>query len=113
MNSEIQNSEFRRKMEGKFIPSIDRMFIEEQAGITASQKKLSERRFDRFKSGMEKVKKRGFYNEADFQKIKDLRKDKEETTERLEEIITCLEGVYMGRGNRSKELKEIEDYSTL
>ena len=97
-------------MEEKYIPALNKMSIEEQAGVAESQKKLSERRFDRFKLGMEEVKERGFYDEADLQKIKDLRKDTEEITYRLEGIITYLQGVYMGRGKRSKELKEIEDY---
>ena len=56
------------------------------------------------------MKERSFYDEADFQKIKTLRKDTEETSDRLEEIITHLEGVYMRKGKRSKELKAIKDY---
>ena len=49
------------------------------------------------------MKERGFYDEADLQKIKDLRKDTEETTDRLEQILTYLEGVTWaeGRGVRS------------
>ena len=35
----------------KYIPAMDRMSIEEQAGIAASQRRVPERRFDRFKSG--------------------------------------------------------------
>ena len=45
---------------------------------------------------MLEVKERGCYNETNFKKIKDLRKDTEETTDRLEEILTVLEGVYIG-----------------
>ena len=41
-------------------------------------------------------------------KNKDLRKDTEETTDRLEEILTVLEGVYIG-GSRVKETKELKD----
>ena len=70
--------------------------MDEQAGVAVSQKKLSERRFNRFKRGMEEVKEQGFYNEADFLNIKDLNKDTKETTNRLEEMIACLEGVYIG-----------------
>ena len=97
-------------MEEKFIPSMDGMSLKDQAGIAASQKKLSERRFDRIKKGMEEMKERGFYNVADFQNIKDLRKDTEETTDKLEEIITYMEGVYISKGKRNKEPKEIDDY---
>ena len=57
---------------------------------------------------MLEVKERGCYNETNFQKIKDLRKDTEETTDRLEEILTVLEGVYIG-GSRVKETKELKD----
>ena len=85
-------------MEEKNLPAMEGMSIEEKAGIAACHKKLSERRFHRFKSEMEEVKEKCFYYEADFQKIEDLRKDTEETTDRLEEIIIYLEGVYMGRG---------------
>ena len=56
------------------------------------------------------VNERGFYDKADFQKIKTLRRDTEETTDRLKDIITYLEGVYIGRGKRNNEIKEIEDY---
>ena len=42
------------------------------------------------------MKNRGFYDEVNFQKIKDLRKDTEETIDRFEEIITFLEDVYTG-----------------
>ena len=43
---------------------------------------------------MEEGKERGFYDEADFQKIKGLRKKhSRKKTDRLEEIITYLEGV--------------------
>ena len=67
-------------------------------------------RFDRFKSGIEEVKEGGFCDEADFQVIKTLRRYTEETPDRLEDIITFLEGVYMGRGKNTKELKDIGDY---
>ena len=94
----------------KYIPAIDGLSIEEQAGMEASQRKLSERKFDRFKAGMEEVKERGYYDEADIQVVKNLRRDTEETTDRLEEIIRYLEGVYIGREKTNKELKDIEDY---
>ena len=94
----------------KYIPAIDWLSIEEQAGMEASQRKLSERKFDRFKAGMEEVKERGYYDEADIQVVKNLRRDTEETTDRLEEIIRYLEGVYIGREKTNKELKDIEDY---
>ena len=72
------------------------MSIQEQAGVAFSQKKVSERRFDISKRGMKEVKERCFYDEADLQRIKDPRKDTKETIDRLEEIITFLEGVYIG-----------------
>ena len=49
------------------------------------------------------MKDRGFYDETDFQKIKDLRNDTEETTDRFEEIITYLEGVYIDYCKRNGE----------
>ena len=39
-------------MEEKYIPAMEEKSIYEQAGMVLSQKKLSERRFDRFKKGM-------------------------------------------------------------
>ena len=59
------------------------------------------------------MKEGGSYHKTDLQKIKGLRKDTEETADKLEEIITYLEDFYMGRRKRSKELKEIEDYYTV
>ena len=83
------------------------MSIEEQAGVAVANKKLAERRFEKFKKGIEEVKDRGFFYEYDIQKIKDPQRDTEETTTRFEEIITFLEGVYSGK-ERKKE-KELED----
>ena len=60
-------------MEEKYIPSMEGLSIEEKTGIAASQKKLSERRFERFQAGMEEVKERGFYDEADIKMVKNLR----------------------------------------
>ena len=58
------------------MPPMDTMTLEEKAGVAASHKKLSERRFKRFKSEKEKVKeRRTSYDKADFRKIKALRKD--------------------------------------
>ena len=57
---------------------MEGLSIEEKPGIAASQKKLSERRFERFAACMEEVKERGFYDEADIQMVKNLRKDTEE-----------------------------------
>ena len=53
------------------------------------------------------MKDRGLIDEDDFQKIKDLRRDTEETTNRFEEIITFLEGVYSPKGKKKE--KELED----
>ena len=50
----------KRKFEEKYIPAMEGLSMEEKAGIAASQKKLSERRFDRFQAVMEEVKERGF-----------------------------------------------------
>ena len=50
--------------------------------MAVSQKQLPERKFYRFKRGMEDVKEQGFYDEADFQKIKELSKDTLETRRR-------------------------------
>ena len=57
------------------------------------------------------MKNRGFYDEAKFHKIKDLRKGTEETTDRFVEIITIVEGVYTGysKAKKKKEIKEIDD----
>ena len=60
--------------------------MDEPAGVVVSRKNLLERRFNRFKIGMDEVTDRGCYNEADFQKIKDTKK-----TDRFEEILTFLE----------------------
>ena len=61
------------------------------------------------KKGIEEVKDRGFYDETDLQKIKDLRRDTEETTDRFKEIITFLESVYTGKGKKKeKESEEID-----
>ena len=53
------------------------------------------------------MKDRGFFDEEDFQKIKDLRRDTVETTTRFEEIITFLDGVYSPKGKKKE--KELED----
>ena len=57
-----------------------------------TEKKLSERRFARFQAGMKEVKERGFYDKADIQMVKNLRRDKGETTDRMKEIIKMLKG---------------------
>ena len=46
------------------------MSMNEQVGVAFSQKKLSEKRFERLKKDG-RVKDRGFYDEIDFQNIKD------------------------------------------
>ena len=58
-------------MKEKFIPDTAGMSLDEQAGVAFSQKKLSERRSNRFKQGTEEVKETRFYDEADFQKPKE------------------------------------------
>ena len=63
-------------MEEKYIPSMEGLSIEEKTGIAASQKNLSERRFERFQAGMEEVKERGFYDEADIKMVKNLGRDR-------------------------------------
>ena len=68
------------------------MSMNEQVGVAFSQKKLSEKRFERLKKDG-RVKDRGFYDETEFQKIKHLRRDTEETNDRFKEIITFLENV--------------------
>ena len=70
-------------MEEKYALTMEGLSIEENAGIAASQKKLSERRFERFQAGMEEVKERGFYDEADIKMVKNLITDTEETTDRI------------------------------
>ena len=67
--------------------------MDEHAGMAVANKKLSEKRLDKFKKGIEEVKDRGFYDETEFQKIKHLRRDTEETNDRFKEIITFLENV--------------------
>ena len=42
----------KRKFEEKYIPAMEGLSMEEKAGIAASQKKLSERRFERFQAGI-------------------------------------------------------------
>ena len=59
-------------MEEKYALTMEGLSIEEYTGIAASQKKLSERRFERFQAGMEEVKERGFYDKTDIQMVKHL-----------------------------------------
>ena len=95
--------------EEKYIPDMLSMSMDEQAELAVANKKLSEIRLDKFKEGIEEVKDRGFYDETDFQKIKDLRRDTEETTDRFKKIITFLESVYTGKGKKKeKESEEID-----
>ena len=65
--------------EEKYRPDMISMSMEEQAGIAVANKKLAERRIKKFKSEIEELKDRGFFDEHDFQTIKDLRSQKEET----------------------------------
>ena len=76
-------------MEEKYIPALKGLSIEDKAGIAASQKKLSKRRFEIFQAGMEEVKERCFYDKSDIKMFKNLRRDREETTDGMEEIIQC------------------------
>ena len=87
-------------MEEKYIPSMEGLSIEEKTGIAASQKKLSERRFERFQAVMEEMKERGLNDEAGIKMVKNLRRDTKETTDRMEEITT------MPEGRNTKKLKD-------
>ena len=89
--------------EEKYRPDMISMSMEEQAGIAVANKKLAERMIEKFKRGIEEWKDRGFFDEHDFQKIKDLRRDTEETTTRFKEIITFLDAVYSGKGKKEGE----------
>ena len=64
----------------------------EEGRDSSFTEKLSERRFEIFQAGMKEVKERGFYDKADIQMVKNLRRDKRETTDRMKEIIKMLEG---------------------
>ena len=55
---------------------------------------------------IKEVKDRGYYNKEDFKKIRDLRRDQEDTINRYEEIITFLESVYAVKG--TKQMNEME-----
>ena len=88
----------------KYISDKLTMSTDEQAGVEFSNKKLSEKRLEKFKKGIEKVKDRGLYDETD------LRRDTEETTDRCKEIITLLESVYTGKGKKKEKEWEEKDY---
>ena len=53
-------------MEDKYTTAMDGLSTEEQAGMAASQRKVSEKKLDRFKSVMRDGNERGFYDKADF-----------------------------------------------
>ena len=59
------------------------------------------------------MKERGFSDESDIEMFKNLRRDTDETSDRMEEIITIIEGIYIGKGKKTKELKNIEDYLNM
>ena len=97
--------------EDKYVPDMLSMSMEEQAGVAVANKKMAERRLKKFKWVIEEVKDKGLFDEDDFQKIKDLRRDTKKTTTRFDEIITFLEGVYSGKGKKKeKEMEEIDKY---
>ena len=60
--------------EGQYKPAMEGVSLDEPTGVAVSRKNLLERRFNRFKRGMDEVTDQGCYNEADFQKIKDTKK---------------------------------------
>ena len=73
------------------MPPMDTMTLEEKAAVAVANRKLSERRFEKFKTEMDEVKERTDYKEEDFKIIKALRKDIDETTDRCEEFLVILE----------------------
>ena len=58
--------------------------------MAVSQKQLPERKFYRYKRGMEEVKEQGFYDEGRFPKDQ---RTKERHSRNKEEIITFLERI--------------------
>ena len=77
--------------------------------MAKSRTKLSERRFNRFMSTCQEINGKDFYDPEEIQKVKDVRKDSDEITDSVEEILTALEGIYRGKAQK-KELKEFEEY---
>ena len=63
--------------EEKYVPEMTGMSMEEQAGVAMAVTKLAERRFTKFVKEIEVKKNRGYYDEEDFKKIKDLRRETE------------------------------------
>ena len=90
------------------MPEMVGVTLDEQAGVARAIKKLAERRFTKFEKDMDEIIARTYYDEEDFKKVKDLKKETDEYTDKYEEIITYSESCYAGKpGKKKKEIKEI------
>ena len=97
-------------MEEKFTPDIQNMNLEEQQGAAHALKKLAERKFRRFGRDIQEVIDKDHYDEDDFRKVKEIKKDTEAITDKYEEILTYLDSVYSAKPKKmEKELKEVKE----
>ena len=84
------------------------MNLEEQAGVATAINKLAERRFTKFEEDVEEIIGRTYYDEEDFKKVKDLKMETDEITDKFEKIITYLESCYAGKpGKKENKIKDI------
>ena len=94
--------------EEKYMPDMAGMSLEEQAGVATAIKKLAERRFTKFEKDVEEIIGRTYYDEEDFKKVKDLKRETDKITDKYEEIITYFESIYAGKpGKKEKGIKNI------
>ena len=90
------------------MPEMSGMNLEEQAGVATAINKLAERRFTKFEEDVEEIIGRTYYDEEDFKKVKDLKRETDKITDKYEEIITYFESIYAGKpGKKEKGIKEI------
>ena len=94
-------------MEEKFLPDIDKMSLEEQQGAASALKRLAERRFQRFDRDSQEMIEKDHYEEDDFKKLKEIKKDTEVITDKYEEALTYLDSAYSAKATKfTKELKK-------
>ena len=97
-------------MEEKFPPDMQNMNLEEKQGAASALKKLAERRFRRFEREIQEMIDKEHYEEDDFRKVKEIKKDTEVITDKYEEILTYLDSAYSAKPKKmDKELKEVTE----